>query len=74
MKTIQELSSLTGYNVIAANKGDNKCYHLLIKGATGYYLSYYVDGQKMGITLQGTPSSKGKKPYKREPKFLKQII
>lgn len=69
MKTLSELSEITGYNVVEARFIGNGGYHLLVKIGEGYKLSYYVEGQKMGISLRGTHSSRGMLCYKRKPKF-----
>lgn len=68
MKTNEELSLLVGHNVVDSTVETNgRAYNLLIKGSMGYYTAHYIDGQKMGIILKGTISSRGKKPYLRVP-------
>ncbi len=73
MKTLSELSTLTGNNVVAAINHDQVCYHILIQSAGGFYKSYYIEGQKMGITLTGTKSSGGQLPFKKRPKFINNV-
>ena len=71
MKTLAELSAILNENVVAAMNHDSVCYHLLIQTQAGkFYKSYWVEGQKMGITLIGTRSSGGKLGYSRMPKFI----
>ena len=78
MKNLTELSKMSGHNVIAANQFNEKGYHLLIDSSNvaekNYYTATFFEGQKMGITLKGTPSSGYRKSFKKQPvKFLKQI-
>ena len=73
MRTLQELSAITCYNVIDAFFHDEKCYHLLIHTTLGYYTSYYVEGQKVGITLIGACSSNSNLPCKTKPEFKSNI-
>ena len=71
MKTLTELSAILHENVVAAMNHDKVCYHLLIQIQAGkFYKSYWVEGQKMGITLIGTKSSGGKLGYSRRPKII----
>lgn len=72
METLKSLSEKTNYNVIAANSPSSECYHLLIFNENkGYGLSYYINGQPMGITLR----KQGNLFYKkRMPKFLSEIL
>lgn len=72
--TTKELSQLTNSNVIdfrelkeVNNRGiEITSYHLLIEEG-GFWKSYYIPGQKLGIVRQGTPSSNYKNAYKSNP-------
>lgn len=66
MKNLSQLSKITKHNVVNAFFHEEKCYHLLVRDSNGlFWKSYYVDGQKIGISLF--------LPKKKKPLFLSNV-
>jgi len=73
MRTLSDLKSITGFNVLSAFFYNGKSYHLLIEKDSGYFFSHYIEGQIYKSNLEGTKSSEGKLPYKKRPMFRGNI-